>query len=318
MGIPDGLIRIDNARNGTAVGVAMRPVGGFRWYSGRAAQIDDPEGDLDPTGGPDEPWLVGSASGWTPIPVLRRADLADQFEAVGRNPTPQRVLAFANRYGWLHGPAPFWGTFPGAPADAHRLMQGESHREWSVEARAFRDLRTIWRASRDLRLSRAEPGLAEASPSDAEPEMSEDKANEALVTAIDLSEEMVVRRRNGGTAVRVVDPEVWSEISDAPEAAGMFVVCHEINERLEGRVSPVLLPFHGADQVLVPDTLLAAIYWRFSAEVSADSRNPIRRRCDNPECEGWVVGRPNKKHCSDYCGSRLRDLRRMGQAPKHV
>ena len=164
----------------------------------------------------------------------------------------------------------------------------------------------------------AEPGLAEASPSDAEPEMSEDKANEALVTAIDLSEEMVVRRRNGGTAVRVADPAVWSEISNAPEAAGMFVVCHEINDRLEGRVSPVLLPFHGADQVLVPDTLLAAIYWRFSAEVSADSHNPIRRRCDNPECNGWVVGRPNKKHCSDYCGSRLRDLKRMGQAPKHL
>ena len=75
------------------------------------------------------------------------------------------------------------------------------------------------------------------------------------------------------------------------------------------------VPRPGADQVLVPDTLLTAIYWRFSAEVSADSRNPIRRRCDNPECANEFVGRPNRKHCTEYCGNRLRDLKRDGRAP---
>ena len=311
----DRRLTIERARNGVAVAMAFRPGYGFRLLRGRVATYTE-EGVIEQSDGPDESWLWARPDGWTPYPVLRRRSLADEFESLGRKPTPTPVRATADRLGWLTGPQLFWARVPARPGDPSRVLEGEPVAMWAKEARAFRDLRETWRATEALRQARAE-GLLESPETrllhakltligdalryrpSAAPGMGSDVDADILVPLLDDARREL---RRGGLVVM-----------------GRFIVAHEINERLRGHVNPVLMPFSGGpqtwgvDRVFEPDTVLTAIYWQFAAEVTASARNPLRRQCANPECDREVSGRPDKKFHSEYCAARYRDLKRTGR-----
>ncbi len=47
-----------------------------------------------------------------------------------------------------------------------------------------------------------------------------------------------------------------------------FYVCEKINEALRGHINTAVLPFHGCDIFMFPDSLISALYVQFALEVS--------------------------------------------------
>jgi hypothetical protein len=275
------------------------------------------EEELESSALEEAQWLWSAPGDWQPYAVLRGTLLPSRLEALGGDPTPKNVVRFASRYGWLVQQRPFWASLHAGRAS--QVMHGEPVSLWAMEARRFHDLRETWRAAEAVRLARSA-------------DFRSLRDERLLVRKLSLSqgsEKPMLRYRSSATArgsaspseteILLLEPVAGVLRRDGVVAQARFVVCHLINERLEGHVSPVLMPLSGgemvasADQVFVPDSLLAAAYWLFADEVSAASRHPVGRMCINPDCGRRFRGRPNQKACSESCGARYRHLKRTGR-----
>ena len=299
-----------------SVGVEMVPVGGFRLRQGLSRW--DPTAEVQDDDGAE--WLVTEADQGRRSPLslqpdaLTKPSIAREFERLGRDPAPARILRFANRYGFLGPPTALVDPDKRSPSDqvpVSELMLGELVSYWQEEAARFRDLRTTW--GQALALTDAGP-------------QSQHDAHAYLVERIYWSPSGAVRyqsqieTRSGtysfarwiASAIEIEEGDLAGRIKRRDLAGPARLHVHrEVNERLRGHVSPAVPAFLESPVMRnFPDSLLAAIYFRFALDlVSPTSRESICDHCHQP----FVQGRSDKRFCSKNCKENARYHREVAE-----
>lgn len=299
-----------------SVGVGMVPVDGFQLRRGlrRWAPMDDTQDDGV------EDWLVTDEDGGRRFPLSLQPDaytkpsIARQFERLGRSPTPARILAFANRYGFLGSPVDLIDS-DRKPGTTHvpvsDLISGEAVSHWQEETARFRDARETWRRLRDL--------------SEGGPQRQHD-AHAYLMKRIHWSPDGHVRYQSEiETRAGVVSFTRWVAVAadlEGGKLEGRFghgdvagparlYVHWVVNEHIRGHVSPAVPAFLERPAMRnFPDSLMAAIYLRFALDlVSPSSRESICDYCHLP----FAQGRRDKVYCSKNCKENARYHRITGK-----
>jgi excisionase family DNA binding protein len=240
-------------------------------------------------------------------PAGRGVRLADDLSA-------DSICAFADQRGWLGVQMPVRRSATsrqGADDDVEPAVRawtvgggplGEPIRMWRKEILRVRALKDLWGAVMAIR----EPWKAAGLAADAI-----DRAKALLSGSVQWSQGQIAYSIQMAYPIRpelvgpdFVWPRDWNPIRDSGvlskiptgdlATAGTFVVCHEINQSLEGTVDTTLLPFRSCEMRQVPQTLLASIYLQLAIEVAGGTG---WRLCQYPGCGTRYPGRRNSKYC---------------------
>ena len=258
-------------------------------------------------------WLIPNAGNWTAGDITLSMRITDRFAELGRNPTHERILAFAGGFGWLTHPQLMMPAIHRREGvSAVMFGGGHAHGEplavWTAEAARFAVLRDLWQAGIEVRGARKADDGRNVTPA-------MEKIDAHVKHAPGVFDYWVSEgARENPMWQRILnraqDRAVLIKRGDR-SAAAEFVVAHEINLTLQHHVHTTLLPFRGSVMRQVPDCLLAAIYLQFANEVVTGRRNPRVRECANPDwSHTFTGGRSDKKYCSDGCRNRKRYLDR--------
>lgn len=309
----------------------VRPVSGFKWISGVGWYYDDPELRWSYFPGDDGPWLVPKDGDDPPVETVdvinspHRVPDAGLFQpgfhrvfahlADGRNATRQaRVLAFANRYGFL-GEIRYLlyrdRTTAGSDDSEDLLtnvVNGERLEHWESAIFEAAAVVALW--------DRVQEGNAEALV----PLIEWGYRPNASVNCMYRQGKLFSQwdfhkyindydewRYGAGTVARNVilnecdgPSEPW--IGDPIEAARQAVYDH-VMFRLGGQVAPYLSREADTELWYVPRTLLAAIYVHLAREISGRQRQAIP--CVNPRCGRYFTPSHGlQQYCTEQCRKR--------------
>lgn len=296
------LISRTEVERGVLAGLWIVPLAGFRWRNDlrpmparlmSAEDWDRPPDDLGP-------WLVPDDSqGGRRYPIFRPAALLDDFEGLGGEPSPAAIVRFADRFGalgverWLREENGKRNPDGGTVYDTSNTSFGESLATWRQESGVFRDLRRTWRAVTTL------------DEADSYGPSRLREAGNTLRSRIQWNDKGFVHYRTESGAWKVItDPlapdraEVLARFRrDDPRGPARYHIFREVNERLQGRVRPVV----DADRRTLrfwPESLLAAMYLRFAGELIG-ARGP-ERECERCH-EVFLVRRRDMRFCGKNC-----------------
>jgi hypothetical protein len=253
---------------------------------------------------PDDPgpWLIPDDSkGGRRYAVLKPSPLLDEFERLGSGPSPDAVARFAGRFGalgeerWLREETVQQHPEGGTVYDGSNTTHGESLATWWREAVIFRDLRRTWTAVTTLN----EP--------DSHGPTRLREARDLLRARIRWSDNGFVHYLPEAGGWKVITDPLASDHSgvlarlrrDDPTGPAQYHVVREVNERLRGMVRAVVDPGIGSLRFW-PESLLAAIYLRFAAEL-VGARGPER------ECERCHAVFLLKRRDQRFCGKSCRE-----------
>jgi hypothetical protein len=298
-----------NAPQGPFAQYLAVPKAGFRWATDVRMLSTDPI----------EHWLVASAPMDTPSRVLLYQPMAvrDLHRRFARlRPTPEAILTFANRFGFLgHSEIVSSEAGPSEPA--------ESLISWVSQLNLITPLLLLWELIRNReagklgcyfrwhgRPRRVGVFLASAL---GPPELLKDpvlmRSDQArMKTYAALSN----RGRYPAIQAATLASEAMGEGSQDllarwrfgdPIEPARYYVHREVNTQLRGHVSPAVLPFRQGEILFFPDCLLAAIYTHFALELSGRRRQPIL--CARPGC-GRYFQPSNRRQV--YCDASCRSL----------
>ncbi len=268
-------------------GICGVPVAGFTWDE-ELIRKDEPG-----------PWLR-PVEGDTPVvrryPVMRKPSVLSEFVRLGHKPGVDRILRFANHWGWLGE----FRQFPGPPGTGIGLW-AESLSFWLIEVLKARALYETWEAIRDLDRSLLGRRVMWHK---------EGRAVEYRVT-MQLNDDALPARYGFGSFpgeyVLIASDDHHAE-AFADFRPGEIVkparyyLHRRLSERLRGHINPVVLPFAGGRIRFFPDSLLSAIYLHFAREVTGAKRD--ERECENPRCRNggyFLPGRRDQRHCDKNC-----------------
>lgn len=299
---PPRLIPRAEVERGVLAGLWVVPIAGFRWRDDLRPM---PKSLMDAEawdGPPDDlgPWLVpDDRKGGRRYAVLKPSPLLDEFERLGGETSRDAVVRFANRFGalgeerWLREETVQQSPQGRRVYDASNTTFGESLAAWGREAKTFRDLRRTWRA------------LATLGEPDSHGPTRLREARDLLRARIRWGDNGFVRYlpEAGGWKV-ITDPlasdhaEVLARFRrDDPTGPAQYHVVREVNERLRGKVRPVVDPGAGTLRFW-PESLLAAIYLRFAGEL-VGARGP-ERECEH--CHAvFLIKRRDQRFCGKTC-----------------
>ena len=293
---------------GTTVEWTLRPSGGAARYApAHTSDRFDPGPWLVPTGDP----IAGE---W--IAPLGDPDLIRRFTGLAHWDQRRAILDFAKRYGWLGLPQRLRPADQSAP---DRYLAGESLGFWQRELNRFMDLWWLHQAVRTVRHpTRYGPGPRERARAYLAETIVWDGSEVQWRTE---GEPVIVRRAHFDPSERDRDRgEVLGvpvRRGDVVGAAAAFVVA-QINARLRGRVSPVVVA--SGDVIrFQPEDLLGAIYLLVARRLHQGGGR-TERSCANPDCPtGVFFARGNQVYCSEACRAAAgyrRRRRRSSEAPE--
>jgi hypothetical protein len=288
---------MDRIEQGMVAGMAHRPVGGFAWRDADPI-FGEVTGDADPAA--KGPWLVAEPGGLQRYALFRQGTLVERFDALAKSaraapPAPRsrayremldRILAFANQFGWLGRPTVVFvhGTTTDEPAEPLEF--------WLTELDDWCELRELAQAlERD---SETDRGLLRARvvwrPAGVSYEHGLGRMRRSqLIASARLWQdaELLERLRDGN----------WRDAID-------YFVCREVNNKLRGHVNPSVLPFADRRIRHFMDSLLAGLYFEFARELSGRGDATIEKECANPQCvQLFRPTRRDRRYCSGPCRS---------------
>ena len=200
--------------------------------------------------------------------------------------TPEAIQAFANDHGLLTRGA----VLADSDDESQHLQVGEPISLWQDEIATVRHLLTVW----DLVQSEATDALGKLISWQDRP------------AAVFFDEtEPVSGTHHQRVLAHEHDPQTvglirrWSSL-DVLEPARYYVHA-EINERLRGHASPVVIPFRRGEILFSPDSLLTAINVVFAMELSGRQRPALK--CG--ECQRYFIPTHGRqKYCREACRKR--------------
>lgn len=299
MSRPTDEIRFRALREGVFAYIARVPVGGFQWRDDLEVPLGSHKGPV-----PKAPFLVGPVPDGVEYtskigPLFRQKGKAPQlhrtFAQLGDN--PEQILAFANRYGALREGAVdleerLLRRQVGSLCEyAVRLFHGEPLVVWQTQIAAIAELIGLWDA---VRVTDA-PKLA------------------TVVEWTDSPRRVVIHPRGRGVN------RPWSVVAheEQPEERELlarwrprdtrepvrFYVHTQVNRRLRGHVSPIVLPYaeDGSRIAHFPDSLLAALYVLFGLELAAEKPAAVCKYAGCPYGRTFTPTRSNQQYCSEQC-----------------
>lgn len=224
------------------------PVGGFEW---REAHWDSPDGAS--TG----PCLVASG----PLQrrrVLSGSRLLHDFAALAGDPHAEAIVGFADRYGWL-AEAPMQLTV----SEADGPIEGEPREVWHDACHDFVEIWTVWRG---VESSQSAAGPGKMLPS-VRWFLQSDAAQPGAI--------MRVKFPGRFHAVLLHRLRQWLHITRSTNALEPYrhYVARRCLERLGSQVMPAIDLRGGLGICLMPNSLLAAIYWELAILALSDSRS---------------------------------------------
>ena len=279
--------------------VWSRSEGGYRWVDGYH-RLDD---DRDPG-----PWLVSEGAHIRRYGPLGRPRL---YRAFAKIDNPDDAMKFASSYGRLTKGELIH------PAGGGNGVIGESFALWQHEARNMRFLVQIW----DWVKTKNGRELAPYIWWEQEPrrvcirfvcvagELSERTSARAKTTlkrgepvAVASTDPSFPRQQLRGTPI--TDPAVlktWA-FGDVLGPAWDYL-CGEVNKKLEGHLSPQLLPRRRDSLSFKADSLLTALYLQLQLDMAGAA--DAARGCKTAGCTEEANGR--KSYCDDCQRERTRD-----------
>ena len=301
---------------GMLAGMWQYPVDGFEWRSDFR-----PLGDVfpraDPPAHPDPgPWLVPAGPAARRYAPLRRAGLLEGMDRVAASPTPERIRAFANRWGHLGLEETL---VPEVPPQGPRMTSmdalhwGESLSTWRMQLMKFGDLRRLWRAVSVL-----------AHPESWGPTVVRE-ARAHLRDRIDWAPDGACRYNS-----RYEVADAWREWHEwiynprdgeaeivAEHLAGQnnleaarYYVHRQVNAEMRGTVNPAVLPYLGGAIRFFPASLMAAAWLRFAMELAGSSgRERECEYCRTP----FLQNRRDQRFCGKTCQEASAYHRRTGR-----
>jgi hypothetical protein len=277
------------------------PEGGFAIRRGLTPDLDV---DASAT-----PWLTAKGSSRTVIKTVRSlTETRRMFEDLGRDPTQERAMTFATRFGWLSHPRLLFSLRHDSKARVAYAggLFGEDVGELYLESSRYVWLRGLWSTINALEL---------ATRHDTNGTGALRKLGASIRHSDGGWEYWRAIRGGGGTEAlwaRIDDPAVVRLLPRTdPIPAARYVLSHEINTGLRGHVDVTLMPFRHGAMRLVPDCLLAALYVGFANEVSSGLRSPSPHQC--PVDGRSFEGRKNQIYCSTSCKERKKYLVSAGR-----
>jgi hypothetical protein len=250
----------------------------------------------DPMSGTAGPWVVLEGSVIERYAPLRSDRLLADFAELG-------PLDFANRYGELRTEIVPLRPITGSGA----AVMGVPLAGLMGYADDFRDWWRTWQAAKAL----------ERDPRDA-------RARRRITSRIARRPGgYVIYRRNPlGLGIEIEESIVHPARADGARlnaalrddvTAAKWYVAKRVNDQLQGRVSPAVLPLRDSVIRMFPTDLLAAIYYLF-AEVIAGRRGTTWLICEN--CGVEFRGRRDRRTCGSACKAQLwRRRQRDGPPP---
>lgn len=296
------LLSATEVERGVLAGLWLVPIAGFRWRNDLRPLPTNLMSAEDWDRPPDDPgpWLVPDDSrGGRRYAVLKPSPLSDEFERLGGEPSPNAVVQFANRFGalgeerWLHEVSVKGSSEGGTVYNTSNMTLGESLATWGREAKTFRDLRRTWTA------------LSTLDEPDSHGPTRLREARDLLRARIRWGANGFVHYlpEAGGWKV-ITDPLAFDHAEvlarfrrDDPMGPAQYHVVRQVNERLRGKVRPVVDPGRGTLRFW-PENLLAAIYLRLAAEL-VGARGP-ERECEHCH-EVFLLKRRDQRFCGKNC-----------------
>jgi hypothetical protein len=301
------LIPFEESVSGMLAGFWQVPDSGFVWTD--AYRPLGKNGILDLDSPPDDlgPWLVAQGDRARRYPLLRRKGLLTEADHLADEPTPERILAFAGRWGDLG----IGRTL--VPAVRHPdgtvvhitgvMTSGESLAGWRLQLLAYADLRRLWRAV-----------AIAAHPESWGPDRVRE-AGEYLGARIDWSTDGGCRyhsRIEAGGGWREWHDHIYRPADrDATgvarrlagentlEAARLHLH-RKVNAEMRGKVSPSVLPYLGGVMRFFPESLLAAIWLLFAQELAGGAGK-------ERECEHCRLPFPQRRRDQRFCGKNCQE-----------
>jgi len=264
------------------------PSDGFRWLETRGGEIASWAGDWKvstylTTGQPAG--IQFAARQYQPL-----ADYPALFrEFADLDPSPDPILRFANRFGWL-GVLEFI-ELPGSS----KLGPGERLSLWQDEIRAMRGDIAIWDALQNRDAEALEHHI----------ELLGEGKSAVWVDGQDAGQV------GGFHTLFDVQHNLRPEFTafQDPVRQAKLKLLLDVNARLEKHCAPRMVYFEEIDDlsaVLAPKDLLGALWLQLAMAVS--EKTPFRR-CPAPGCGKWFVVKPDrarsdKLFCSGACRAR--------------
>ena len=253
------------------------------------------------------PWLVTAApqeQTWIRrYPVLKRSKLLGDFYSLSLSPSPDAILKFANRWGWL-------GEQDAMFRPTGRVVGAEPLHKWVKALLEFRHPYEAWQAVETIdfehaqsadQVGRARRLLAsrvswtedlQGVRYNAEITFSPDSLPFAYMPLSARSEWIEPPRRPGedGLLAR------WRP-KDTVEPARYYVY-KTVNAFMEGKVNLAVLPFLDRQMHFFPRNLLAAVYVHFA--FSLVGAGPQQRTCEFCR-EPFPMRRRDQRFCGKNC-----------------
>jgi hypothetical protein len=230
--------------------------------------------------------------------MLRRPRLLDDFLRLAEDPSPNRIVRFANRYGWLGRSRNL------APPAGGTVVGGESLWTWHSAILQVSGLRRLWEWVERDDVDRLVPFvLWTAEPLAVSihvaftlsgPVPSIHRPLSGFPRPFTFQEAVIAReeRDDSGLLAR------W-QFGDPIEAV-RYWIHRVVNDNLKGHVNMAVLPLMGSTIRYFPDGLLAAIWVQFAHLLAGGKRE---RECANPRCphRRFIPGRRDQRYCSKNC-----------------
>lgn len=259
------------------------------------------EGDLGEEPGP---WLVARGDD-REYSLNREAGLLRAFRLLAKHPSDDGIVTFASKYGGLWSPRTY-------------MLSSRLEASFDDRGRVYRlpdswgePLRLWWR---ELYTAQAFFALDDEIVAANRDDSQSWKAFEGLSSwVLWRDDELVVRRPDNFEnadlpLLRVTRQEATERFGDGDLLGpANYFLASRVNAKLSGQVDLRILPFHGNHVRYFPRDLLAAIYVQFALRLASASDR--QRECANPYCSNVVIGRRQRKYCSDACSARARQTR---------
>lgn len=298
---PESPISFVETTAGMAAGFWHCSVDGYRWVEGRSLNSVLGAGEVADPG----PWLMANSDVARRYAVLTRPRLLEAMDELSEDPSSERILRFANRWGSLGEEQLIGVGNDKSNEDGGALTSGISSGEplsvWRAHLLLYGDLRRLWRAVTVI----------------TEPERWARRrvrgARELLEGAIrwgddgacgydsryEANGEWMEWHRwiyhpaldSGGSVARHISNRNTVE-------AARYYVHKQVNEQMRGRVSPSVLPFLDGALRLFPDSLAAAVWLRFAFELAGGVGR--QRECEHCR-QPFAVRRRDQRFCSKNC-----------------
>ena len=290
-------LEFSELERGVATGLWATAVAGHEWRKDL-----DPVKVVDPSVPDHGPWLVQRGREIRRYGVLRRRGLLEQFARLATDPSQDRILRFADRFGMLGRDRLL---LPKGAKGGRLDVSGESFAVWTTACLEFADVWSLWRAVDVLR----DPDVA----SPGQIRTAERLLRDRITIKADRSARYDSEQSTtSGASIEfhrwLTAPEfptqesaVLAKFAASRDYVGLagFEAARRVNRKIEG-VSPNVLALRDFSVRFAPDTLETAIWFALGLDMARE--RPREQTCAHCGI-AFVQTRTNRRFCSTGCQS---------------